>query len=155
VKQYQTVLTTILIALIPVLIFALFLYRHAAEVPTTDVVELMPLPKGCRETEERPPAELMRIVELQRSYYHLVSQKAIACKVPYRVSMDEEQFRKQAFSEEIREQWRPMYVGCCTYSYHGHYAVVAAENLGREGAIVVQVAMVRAKRDYFALFKRR
>ena len=133
----------------------MILYRHAAEVPTTNLVELVPPPKGCVETDERPPAELMRIVELQRSHYHLASQKMIVCRVQYHVSMDEEEFRRWAFSEEMRERWHPMYVGCCTYSYQGHYLVIAAENSTDGTAIIMQVAMVPVKRDYFALFRRR
>ena len=68
--------------------------------PTT--VEMMPLPEGCVQTNEAPAAQTMKIVEMQKNFYHLALQKVIVCRTPHRFPASEPDFSETAFSQAVR-----------------------------------------------------
>jgi hypothetical protein len=116
--------------------------------PTT--VEMMPLPDGCIQTHETPPVNLMRIVEYQRNFYHLALQTVVVCRTARRLPQSEPGFTEAAFSEEIRKRWLPLYVGCCSYQFRRHVAVVLAD-VNNNGSLIVEAALVQSRWLYLRL----
>jgi len=113
--------------------------------PTT--VTMMPLPEGCVQTSEVPPARLMQIVESQRAFYDLALQDVVVCRSPRRFPQDESAFLELAFSEEVRKQWLPLYIGCCSYQFRRHITVVVAE-VGERGSTIVVAALIQSRWRY-------
>lgn len=107
--------------------------------PTT--VKMMPLPKWCVQTDEAPPTNLMHIVEYQRSFYGLQLQKIVVCRTKERIPAG------PAFDEDIRHRWLPMYVGCCSYQFRRHVAVVLA-NVDDSGSVIVEAALIQNRWAY-------
>jgi len=93
--------------------------------PTT--VKLMPLPSDCVPTNEASSPEALRIVEYQRNFYRLSLQKMVVCRTPRKFPEMEPDFTEQAFDQNTRRRWLPLYVGCCSYQYRRHVAVVIAQ----------------------------
>jgi hypothetical protein len=116
--------------------------------PTT--LTMIPLPEGCEQTSEVPPANLMRIVEYQRAFYHLTLQRLVVCRSPRRYPQNEPTFSELAFSEKVRKQWRPLYVGCCSYQFRRHVTVVVAENNER-GSVLVVAALIQSRWRFLRL----
>lgn len=114
--------------------------------PTT--VEIMPLRDGCAVSNEVPPSGLMRIVEYQREFYHLTLQKVVVCRSAKRFTQAEPTFAEEAFSEDTRRRWLPLYVGCCSYQYRRHVAVVVAD-VNKSGSVIVEAALIRSRWAYF------
>jgi len=113
-------------------------------------VEMMPLPEGCAPTDETPPASLMRVVEQQRDFYHLTLQRLILCRTPRRFPQSEPSFAETAFDAATRRRWLPLYVGCCSYQFRRHVAVVVAD-VNESGSMVVEAALVQSSWDYLRL----
>jgi hypothetical protein len=111
--------------------------------PTT--VKMIPLPEGCTRTDEVPPASLMRIVDYQAHFYHLKLQTVIVCRTNGSPSQESADSAK-AFS--IPESWLPLYIGCCTYQFGRHVAVVAMEQ-SEKGTVIVEAALVQGRLVYF------
>ncbi len=116
--------------------------------PTT--VEMMPLPDGCVPTNETPPANLMRIVEHQKNVYHLALQKVIVCRTARKFPHIEPDFTEAAFSKETRKRWLPLYLGCCSYQFRRHVAVVVFDS-NESGSIMVEAALIQSRWDYLRL----
>lgn len=111
------------------------------------VVKMMPLPKGCTPTDETPPANLMRIVEYQRNFYHLEMQKVIVCRTNNVLPQGGPEFLKEVFGDEIRKRWLPLYVGCCSYQFRRHVVVVIA-SADLNGSVVVEAALIQSRWEY-------
>jgi len=116
--------------------------------PTT--VMMMPLPEGCIQSKETPPANLMRIVESQKSFYRLTLQDLVVCRTAKRFPQGGHGIAEAIFSEEVRKRWLPLYVGCCSYQFRRHFAVVVTD--AREnGSVMVEAALVQSRWDYLWL----
>ncbi len=116
--------------------------------PTT--LKMMPLPDGCVQTDETPPANLMRIVEYQRAFYHLTLQRVVVCRTSRRFPQSEPGFAHAAFSDEIRKRWLPLYVGCCSYQFRRHVTVLV-EDADENGSVIVEAALVQSRWLYLRL----
>lgn len=116
--------------------------------PTT--VQWMPLPADCTSSNETPSPGVLRIVELQRSYYGLSLQKIMVCRIPRRLPRMEPDFTDQLFRPEVRRKWLPLYVGCCSYRKGRHTAVVIAQ-IDERGSLIVQAALIQSRRDFLRL----
>ena len=114
--------------------------------PTT--VEMMPLPDGCAVSNEAPPSNLMRIVEYQKTFYHLALQKVVVCRSAKRFTQAEPTFTEEAFGEDVRKRWLPLYVGCCSYQYRRHVAVVVAD-VNQSGSLIVEAALTQSRWAYY------
>jgi|HubBroStandDraft_2_1064218.scaffolds.fasta_scaffold00974_3 hypothetical protein len=115
---------------------------------TPKVLKMMPLPKDCIVADEPPPPGLMRMVEFQRGFYRLTLQKVVVCRTPRQLPQSEPDFTNVAFGEETRRRWLPVYVGCCTYEFRRHFAVVVAD-VNDQGSLVVEAALVQNRWEYF------
>jgi len=113
--------------------------------PTT--VKLMPLPSDCVPSEEAPSPEALRIVEYQRSFYRLALQKIVVCRTPRKFPTMEPDFTEQVFDQSTRRRWLPLYVGCCSYQYRRHVAVVIAQQDER-GSLISQAALIQSRREF-------
>jgi hypothetical protein len=118
--------------------------------PTT--VEAIPLPAGCNETSEELPARLMEIVKSQQTAYGLTLQNVVVCRSPLRLPASEPSFTQKAFDVQVRKRWIPAYVGCCTYVFRRHFAVVASDN-GATGSVVVVASLVESRWDYIKFLR--
>src|SRR5690349_3253442 len=61
-----------------------------SEYLTSATVETIAIPFGCIETHEKPPADLMQIVENQKKLYNLTLQKVFVCRSPGRYPLLEQ-----------------------------------------------------------------
>ena len=113
--------------------------------PTT--VQLMHLPSDCVPSNEAPSAKALRIVEYQRSFYRLSFQKIVVCRTPRKFPAMEPDFTDQVFDQNTRRKWLPLYVGCCSYQYRRHVAVVISEQDER-GSLVSQAALIQSRWDF-------
>lgn len=113
--------------------------------PTT--VKLMPLPSDCVPSDEALSPEALRIVEYQRSFDRLSLQKILVCRTPRKFPGMEPDFTEQAFDQNTRRRWLPMYVGCCSYQYRWHVAVVIAQQDER-GSLISQAALIQSRREF-------
>jgi hypothetical protein len=87
-------------------------------------VIMIPLPAECSPAQTGAPSYLLQIVRSQAAFYDLQLQTLVVCKML-------RHFRRPSIDQsvsglEIPKHWRPMYVGCCTYSFGRHFAIVAA-----------------------------
>jgi hypothetical protein len=110
-------------------------------------VELMPLPADCVPSNETPSSEALRIVEFQKSFYRLNFQKIAVCRTPRRFPEGEPDFTEQVFDQETRRQWLPLYVGCCSYQYRRHVAVVISQQ-DENGTLISQAALIQSRWDF-------
>jgi hypothetical protein len=113
--------------------------------PTT--VKLMPLPSDCVPSEEAPSPAALRMVEYQRSFYRLALQKIVVCRTPRKFPTMEPDFTEQVFDRSTRGKWLPLYVGCCSYQYRRHVAIVIAEQDER-GSLISQAALIQSRREF-------
>ena len=113
--------------------------------PTT--VKLMPLPQDCVLSEEAPSPETLRIVEYQRSFYRLAIQKIVVCRTPRKLPTMEPDFTVQVFDQSTRRKWLPLYVGCCSYKYRRHVAIVIAQQDER-GSLISQAALIQSRGEF-------
>jgi hypothetical protein len=113
--------------------------------PTT--VKLMPLPPDCVPSNETLSPEALRIVEYQRNFYRLVLQKIVVCRTPCKFSTTEPDFTEEAFDQSTRRKWLPLYVGCCSYKYRRHVAVVIAQQDER-GCLISQAALIQSRLEF-------
>lgn len=115
--------------------------------PTT--MNMIQLPKDCVKTDEAPPESAMRIVNDQRKHYELSLQRVVVCKVrgipP--VSGTKPDANPSILIPDIPKPWLPAYVGCCTYQFRRHFAVVVASAAGRD-TVVVAAALVQNRWSY-------
>jgi hypothetical protein len=113
--------------------------------PTT--VQLMNLPSDCVPSNETPSPEALRIVEYQRSFYRLSFQKIVVCRTPRKFPSMEPDFTDQVFAQNTLRKWLPLYVGCCSYQYRRHVAVVISQQDER-GALISQAALIQSRWDF-------
>jgi hypothetical protein len=59
----------------------------------------------------------------------------------------EPDFTEQAFDQNTRRRWLPLYVGCCSYQYRRHVAVVIAQQDER-GSLISQAALIQSRREF-------
>ena len=118
------------------------------ELARPQTLKMMPLPVGCIVENELPPPDLMRNVEFQRDFYRLTLQKVVVCRTPYRFPQSEPDFTNAAFGEQTRKLWFPVYVGCCSYVFRRHYAVVVAD-VNDQGSLIAEAAIVQSRWEYF------
>ena len=114
--------------------------------PTT--IKFMPLPSDCIPSNESPSPEALRIVEYQRSFYQLSLQKIVVCRTPRKFPGTEPDFTDDVFDRNTRGKWLPLYVGCCSYQYRRHVAVVIAQQNER-GSLISQAALIQSRRDFW------
>jgi hypothetical protein len=124
----------------------------AAELFRPSTTELMPLPLDCVETRDAVSQDMLTIIELQRAAYDLSLQNVRTCRSSSRFPQGEPEFSERAFTEEVRRKWLPAYVGCCTYSFRRHFAVVAAKSDG-EGAQIVVATLVESRWNYLRFLR--
>ena len=93
--------------------------------PTT--VQLMPLPADCVPSNEAPSPEALRIVQYEKSFYQLALQEMVVCRTPRKLPNIEPDFTEQVFDQSTRRKWLPLYVGCCSYKYGRHVAIIIAQ----------------------------
>lgn len=113
--------------------------------PTT--VRLMPLPSDCVPSEEAPSPETLRIVEYQKSFYRLALQRIIVCRTPRKLPAMEPDFTDQVFDQSTRRKWLPLYVGCCSYKYRPHVAIIIAQQDER-GSLILQAALIQSRHEF-------
>ena len=114
--------------------------------PTT--VEGGFLPKGCIQTNEISPPDLMRIVENQRNLYHLALQKVVVCKSSYRLLGFEARFVGLTFSDD--DPCRPLLKGCCSCQFRRHVVVEVADP-SSDGSVLVCANLIQSRWDYLRL----
>jgi hypothetical protein len=107
----------------------------------------MPLPNDCVETAEAAPANLLRIVRHQKEFYHLSLQRMVRCRTTRRFPHSEPDFTNAVFSEEVRKRWLPLYVGCCSYQFGRHVAVVVVHDRS-SGSLVLEAVLIQSRWDY-------
>jgi hypothetical protein len=117
----------------------------------TQIVEI-PLSVACAPSMERPSARAMTIIESQAKQYHLVLQSVVVCRTSQRVTQSEPGFAEMFFNTDIRAKWLPAYVGCCTYSFRRHFAIVVAEN-SSEGALIVRASLIQGRWEYLKFLR--
>lgn len=110
-------------------------------------VELMPLPADCVPANETPSSETLRIMEFQKGFYRLNFQRIAVCRVPRRFPEGEPAFTEQVFDQETRRKWLPLYVGCCSYQYRRHVAVVISQQ-DKKGSLISQAALIQSRWDF-------
>jgi hypothetical protein len=113
--------------------------------PTT--VQLMPLPADCVPSNEAPSPEALRIVQYQKSFYQLALQETVVCRTPRKFSNIEPDFTEQVFDQSTRRKWLPLYVGCCSYKYRRHVAIIIAQQDER-GSLISQAALIQSRRKF-------
>ncbi|HEY1483209.1 MAG TPA: hypothetical protein VGF19_10810, partial [Candidatus Acidoferrum sp.] len=112
----------------------------------TEVVEI-PLNVTCVSSIEQPSPRATTIIESQAKLYHLVLQSVAVCRTPQRMSQAEQEFAQAFFSADTRAHWLPTYLGCCTYSFRRHFAIVVAED-SSEGTLVVRASLMQSRWEY-------
>lgn len=117
----------------------------------TEIVEI-PLNVPCVPSIEQPSPSATTIIESQAKQYHLVLQSVVVCRTTQRVSQGEQQFAGTFFSAGTRVCWLPTYVGCCTYSFRRHFAIVIAED-SPEGALVVRASLIQSRWEYLKFLR--
>jgi hypothetical protein len=113
--------------------------------PTT-VMEVA-VPSGCVETAEEAPADLMRIVENQKSRYRLTLQRLIVCRSASRYPALERRFAGVPYGDYFRREWKPLPEGCCSVHSGRHVIVVAADSI-EQGTVLVEAALIQDRADY-------
>jgi hypothetical protein len=119
-------------------------YRVLLEALRPTTVEMLPIPDGCVATDAAPPPTLMKVVEQQKSFYHLKLQKVVVCKTTTRLSPD---FPSHTLHGIGAEQWLPLYVGCSSYQHRRH-VVVEVASVDETGSVVAQAALVQCRWDF-------
>jgi hypothetical protein len=127
---------------------SLVLTQALIDIVVPRAVKMMPLPEGCALANEPPPPSLMRMIGFQRDYYRLTLQNVVVCRTPHRFPLSEPDFTNAVFGEETRKIWLPVYVGCCTYEFRRHFAVVVAD-VTDGGTLIVEAALVQSRWEYF------
>jgi hypothetical protein len=89
-------------------------------------------------------------VENQRSFYRLSLQKIVVCRTSRKFPQVEPDFTEQVFDQNTRQNWLPLYVGCCSYQYRRHVAVVIAKQDER-GTLISQAALIQSRWDFLRL----
>jgi hypothetical protein len=107
----------------------------------------IPLPQTCSPSDQKPSPRTLALIGSQAAHYHLVLQSTAVCQMPTAQPRAESEFAAAFFSAEVRQRWLPSYVGCCTYSFRRHFAIIVAEN-SDQGATVVAATLVQSRWDY-------
>lgn len=113
--------------------------------PTT--VQYMPLPRECVSTTEPPPQELMHIVSSQETHYSLELQKVIVCRTARNLPQNAPYFSKETYAADLMKRWLPLYVGCCSYKYKRHVAIIAYSSDGR-GSLFAEAVLIQKRWAY-------
>ena len=149
--KLSVAITLMLLAMVALCVYGRDSAKRAlAECLRPTTVIMLPLPEGCVHTNESPPASAMRIIEDQRNSYHLSLQEVVVFRIPNGGSPLDSDFTKWNIDEESRKRWLPLYVGCCTYQFRRHVAVIVPA-VGEHGSLVVTAALVQSRWDYLRL----
>ena len=96
---------------------------------------------------ETPSPEALRIVEYQRSFYRLALQEIVVCRTPRKLATMEPDFTEQVFDASTRRKWLPLYVGCCSYKYRRHVAIVTAQQ-DEKGPVISQALLIQSRLEF-------
>jgi hypothetical protein len=96
---------------------------------------------------ETPSPEALRIVEYQRSFYRLALQEIVVCRTPRKLATMEPDFTEQVFDASTRRKWLPLYVGCCSYKYRRHVAIVTAQQ-DEKGSVISQALLIQSRLEF-------
>ena len=107
----------------------------------------MPLPADCVPSNEAPSPEALRIVQCQKSFYRLALQEVVVCRTPRKFPNIEPDFTEQVFDQSTRRKWLPLYVGCCSYKFRRHVAIIIAQQDER-GSLISQAALIQSCREF-------
>lgn len=107
----------------------------------------IPLPQACSPSDQKPSARTLALIGTQAGHYHLLLQSIAVCRMSTAQPQAESEFAAAFFNMQGRQRWLPSYVGCCTYSFRRHFAVIVAEN-DSTGATVVAATLVQGRWDY-------
>jgi hypothetical protein len=118
--------------------------------PTT--VDIMPLSFNCSETQEAIPDPVQQIIEAQKSSYNLVLQNVKTCRTRMHLPQQEPEFTEAAFAEATRRRWLPAYIGCCTYSFRRHFAVVVTKP-DAQGDLIVVATLIQSRWTYLRFLR--
>ena len=115
--------------------------------PTT--IKRMPLSMLHCTANEPLPGKLVRVVEAERSAYHLTLQTVTVCTAEVAFS-PREGWISDVLSAQYGGGWPPLRAGCCTYQYRRHVAVFAADVSGNR-LLIVQADLIQSRWDYLRL----
>lgn len=89
----------------------------------------------------------LRIVQCQKSFYRLALQEVVVCRTPRKFPNIEPDFTEQVFDQSTRRKWLPLYVGCCSYKFRRHVAIIIAQQDER-GSLISQAALIQSRREF-------
>jgi hypothetical protein len=112
----------------------------------------IPLPLACSPSDQKPTLGTLALIGSQAAHYHLVLQSTAVCRMVTVQPLDESEFATAFFSLDVRRRWLPSYLGCCTYSFRRHFAVIVVENRDG-GTIVVAANLVQNRREYLKFLR--
>ena len=118
--------------------------------PTSTVP--IPLRQTLFPTDQAPSPEARSIIESQAEHYHLALQSIAVYRSSLAKPQSENEFAAAFFSPEVRQRWLPAYVGCCTYSFRRHYAIIVVEN-GGDGSTLVAATLIQNRWDYIKFLR--
>lgn len=139
-----------LLLVVPVLWIGRFFdsFQAASEYFRPTTVESGFVPRGCAQTGQAPPPDLMHIVESQRDLHHLVLQRVVVCRTPYPLPGFERRLTGFPVGED--DPWWPLHGDCCARQYRRHVIVIAADRDGG-GSVLLQAALIQSRWDYLRL----
>jgi hypothetical protein len=115
--------------------------------PTT--VEGMAPVADCATADETPPAWSMRVIENERSLYHLTIQKVVVCRSAHRIPGLAHRFAGR-YKDQSGQKWNPLVDDCCA-SQFGQHVIMMVGNYEGNGSVVVKAALIRSRSDYLKL----
>jgi hypothetical protein len=111
----------------------------------------IPLPPACSPSDQKPTLGTLALIGSQAAHYHLVLQSSAVCRMATVQPLNESEFAT-FFSSDVLQRWLPSYLGCCTYSFRRHFAVVVAENRDG-GTLVVAANLVQSRWEYLKFLR--
>lgn len=113
--------------------------------PTRAIV--MPLARDCVADGRQPQSRTAALIQSQAEAYRLTVQSVTVCRSAEARTGSENDFAKRFFAPEVRERWLLGYVGCCTYAFRRHFAVIVQET-AEDGTTVVAATLIQSRWDY-------
>jgi len=108
--------------------------------PTSAIA--IPLSAAHCSADEAPPANLMHLIDSQRTLHHLTFQKMTVCRSILRVPPSDPRF---VALYGYPKRWLPVAAGGGAHQFRRHFAVVVADETG---SVIVEAALIQSRWDY-------
>ena len=109
----------------------------------------IPLTRTCVPSGQDPQPRTRAFIESQATQFHLRLQSIRVCRSTSigPAAQSERDFANVSFSAEVRDRWLPAYIGCCTYAFRRHFAIVVEEP-AVDGPMLIVATLIQSRWDY-------